>query len=454
MSFNELFGSIPKGWESTTLGILTQKDGGSIQTGPFGSQLHAADYVDDGIPSIMPKNITIDGVDDSDIARVKPSDIQRLSKYTVAVGDIVYSRRGDVEKCSLITEKENGWLCGTGSLRVRVNDQRVTSEFLHAYLCHPKVREWIVRHAVGATMPNLNTSILSSLPVLVPSEREVEQITKIWTCLSKKLIVNSKTNQTLESMAQAIFKSWFVDFDPVKAKMRGEQPAGMDETIAALFPDKLVESELGMIPEGWNIQSTESLFEVKDGTHDSPQKSDKGYYLVTSKHITKGKIDISSAYLISQTDFEKVNQRSKVETFDILLTMIGTVGEVVIVYDNPVEFAIKNVGLFKTSQRSELVWLFYWHLQSFKMKNYLEVRMAGTTQQYLTLKSLRTIPVILPSDELLGRFNEVVAPLMEKIFDYHKQNQTLSNLRDTLLPKLLSGELSLDQAQDLAELLP
>ncbi|EGQ9185182.1 restriction endonuclease subunit S [Vibrio parahaemolyticus] len=296
----------------------------------------------------------------------------------------------------------------------------------------------------GSGQPLLNQATLNAVECEVPNNSSIRAlIGNVLNDYDKKIKLNAATNQTLEEMAQAIFKSWFVDFDPVKAKMNGEQPEGMDAATASLFPEKLVESDFGLIPDGWEIHKTQDLFDVKDGTHDSPKKAEEGHYLVTSKHITSGKIDTSSAYLISDADFEKVNQRSKVDTFDILLTMIGTVGEVVVVYDNPVEFAIKNVGLFKTSQRPELVWLFYWHLQSFKMKHYLEVRMAGTTQQYLTLKTLRTIPVVLPSEELLSKFNEVMSPLMEKISDNHKQNQTLSNLRDTLLPKLLSGEIEL-----------
>ncbi|HCG5527875.1 TPA: restriction endonuclease subunit S [Vibrio parahaemolyticus] len=320
----------------------------------------------------------------------------------------------------------------------------VHPEFVGYYFRSPRFRTNMLAFSTLSTRASLNNDMITRLTLPLPPIDIQKKIAKILKCLDDKVSVNSKMNQTLEEMAQAIFKSWFVDFDPVKAKMNGQLPEGMDEATASLFPEKLVESELGLIPEGWEIHNTQDLFEVKDGTHDSPKKAEKGHYLVTSKHITKGKIDTSSAYLISDADFDKVNQRSKVDTFDILLTMIGTVGEVVVVYDNPVGFAIKNVGLFKTSQRPELVWLFYWHLQSFKMKHYLEVRMAGTTQQYLTLKTLRTIPVVLPSSELLAKFNEVMSPLMEKISDNHKQNQTLSNLRDTLLPKLLSGEIELD----------
>ena len=125
---------LPESWQLTTLGELLDKTGGSVQTGPFGSQLHAADYVDVGIPSVMPKNISVEGIDSSDIAQVSEEDIKRLSKYRLAEGDIVYSRRGDVEKCTLVGVREHGWLCGTGCLRVRLGkSDEISSVFLHAY---------------------------------------------------------------------------------------------------------------------------------------------------------------------------------------------------------------------------------------------------------------------------------------------------------------------------------
>ena len=330
-----------------------------------------------------------------------------------------------------------------------LNKSVVSVKWLYFRIKH--VTAELQKMSVGTATKFLTKKILDSYEVDLPPYDEQERQAKILWDLQNKIELNTQVNQTLEEMAQAIFKSWFVDFDPVKAKMNGEQPEGMDEATAALFPDKLVESELGLIPEGWQIRCTQDLFEVKDGTHDSPKQAELGHYLVTSKHITKGKIDTSSAYLISDDDFEKVNQRSKVDTFDILLTMIGTVGQVVVVYDNPVEFAIKNIGLFKTSQKPELVWLFYWHLQSSSMKNYLQVRMAGTTQQYLTLKTLRSIPILIPSDKILKKFNEQVSPLMALISGNHNQNETLSDLRDTLLPKLLSGEIELEKTEELAE---
>ena len=196
----------PASWKITTLGQICKETGGSIQTGPFGSQLHASDYVEDGIPSVMPKNISIEKILDDDIARVSVEDVNRLSKHKLQMGDIVYSRRGDVEKCVLVSEKEDGWLCGTGCIKVRIGPVGdISAKYIHAFLSHPEVRRWISQHAVGATMPNLNTSILSSVPVYLPPKELQSFIANSWFGFNQKLLVNAGINNTLENIAQAIF---------------------------------------------------------------------------------------------------------------------------------------------------------------------------------------------------------------------------------------------------------
>lgn len=162
-------GSIPSGWTATTLGESCESGGGNIQTGPFGTQLHASDYVSEGIPSIMPSDLRDNRIDSTSISRILESDAVRLGVYRVQPGDVVYSRRGDVERRSLIRHSESGWLCGTGCLRVRFGPQGLNPFFGAAYLGTAESRAWVVRHAVGATMPNLNTSILGALPLIVPS---------------------------------------------------------------------------------------------------------------------------------------------------------------------------------------------------------------------------------------------------------------------------------------------
>jgi type I restriction enzyme S subunit len=137
MSVDELFGELPQGWRYSTLGEVCKRGGGGVQTGPFGSQLHKADYVPVGIPSIMPQNIGDNRISEEGIARITPEDAQRLSRYLVRPGDIVYSRRGDVEKRALIRGAEDGWLCGTGCLRVRLGEHGPNPSYASFYLGHP-----------------------------------------------------------------------------------------------------------------------------------------------------------------------------------------------------------------------------------------------------------------------------------------------------------------------------
>jgi type I restriction enzyme S subunit len=226
MAGEELVGPAPSGWKYKTLGAACEDGGGHIQTGPFGSQLHASDYVADGVPYIMPQNIGDNRIIEYGIARITPEDALRLSRYLVRTGDIVYSRRGDVERRALVRDREDGWLCGTGCLRIRLGERGADPRYASYYLGHPLVREWIVRHAHGATMPNLNTSILAACPFLEPPLAEQRAIAHILGTLDDKIELNRRMSETLEAMARRLFKSWFVDFDPVRAKMNLPSPSG------------------------------------------------------------------------------------------------------------------------------------------------------------------------------------------------------------------------------------
>ena len=260
-SSGDPFAALPRGWERSTLGAACERGGGNIQTGPFGSQLHASDYRPVGIPSIMPQNLGDNRVIADGIARIGDSDLSRLQRYLVREGDIVYSRRGDVEKRALIRSREDGWLCGTGCLRLRLGKNGADPRYASYYLGHPAVREWIVRHAHGATMPNLNTAILSACPFVAPPIPEQRAIAHILGTLDDKIEMNRRMNATLQAMARALFRSWFVDFDPVRAKMEGRD-AGLPKEVADLFPDRLVDSEW----VSWCYQNLEHIRDISGGS--------------------------------------------------------------------------------------------------------------------------------------------------------------------------------------------
>lgn len=182
---------------------------------------------------------------------------------------------------------------------------------------------------------------------------------------------------------------------------------------------------LGEIPSSWHISTAEKFcLKVADGTHATPKPVLNGRYLVTSKHIKSGKVDLSSAYQISQDDFDEVNKRSKVDRWDVIFSMIGTVGEIALIDKEP-SFAIKNVGLFKCGHEHKAKWLFYF-LRGKIGQGEIQRRMNGTTQSYVTLGDLRSFPVIIPSstDELKA-IVAVLSSLDDKIELLREQNKTL-----------------------------
>lgn len=193
-------GGVPKGWEMSTLGAICELNGGAIQTGPFGSQLHASDYVAIGVPVVMPKDISVRRVDATTAARIRPEDADRLMRHQLRGGDILFSRRGDVEKHALIGERERGWLCGTGCLLVRPGTRRKVSGYLSRSLDLLQTKKWLTQHAVGATMPNLNTGILSGVPVLLPSDEVLAAFEQVASAFDEHISENNATAKTLTEL--------------------------------------------------------------------------------------------------------------------------------------------------------------------------------------------------------------------------------------------------------------
>ena len=197
-------GWVPKGWRMSHLADLTSTHHGSIQTGPFGSQLHASDYVDSGVPVVMPKDIKDRRVMTDSVARVSQENADRLSRHKLIAGDIVFSRRGDVERHALITQREAGWLCGTGCLLLRPGKSWRSSTFLSMALDAAQARTWLVQHAVGATMPNINTGILGSVPVLLPPDALLSAFEDVVSATELQRSHNSSTAETLSTLRDTL----------------------------------------------------------------------------------------------------------------------------------------------------------------------------------------------------------------------------------------------------------
>ena len=468
-------------WEKSTLGDACYKSGGSIQTGPFGSQLHKSDYVPFGIPSIMPVNIGDNRIVIDGIARISVEDAKRLSRYLVRKGDIVYSRRGDVERRAIIRDNEDGWLCGTGCLRVRFGNGIVDPLFASYQLGTSEARGWIVRHAIGATMPNLNTEILSALPFVIPPIEVQKRIADILSSLDDKIEVNRKINQTLEAMAQAMFKSWFVDFEPVMAKIEAKA-AGHDPELAAmsaisgktaaelattpksqydelahtasLFPDDFEDSELGEIPKGWKVINFGSMIESNIG-------GDWGNDTPTDSYTEKVKIlrgtdlpDVFSGVdsrvpvrFVEKRKFEK----RKLCDGDIVIEISGgskdqPTGRSLYITQKIINRLDENVEPASFCRRfrpvnNEIGLILAIHLLKIytEGKTWLYQNQSTGISNFQTNTFLEREPVVLPGTAIVNSFYHKVRPLFDLI--HSSENIRLSELRDTLLPKLLSGEL-------------
>ena len=180
----------------------------------------------------------------------------------------------------------------------------------------------------------------------------------------------------------------------------------------------------------WKEHELGKIVDVRDGTHDSPKEKSEGKYLITSRHIKNGKIDLSKAYKISFEDFEQVNKRSKVDKWDILFSMIGTVGEIALIDFEP-DFAIKNIGLFKTGDENLAKWIIY-YLKSTEAQNEIFASLKGSTQQYITLGDLRKFPILLPPLPEQKAIASVLSSLDDKTNLLHRQNKTLEATAETL----------------------
>lgn len=475
MSSESLF-ALHQGWEVLPLGEVCRRGGGNVQTGPFGSQLHASDYVSEGIPSVMPQNIGDNKILDTGIARITKEDAERLSKYRVREGDIVYSRRGDVERRALVRKTEDGWLCGTGCLRIRFGDGIVYPRYAAHYLGHPSVREWIVRHAHGATMPNLNTTILSELPFVLPPWNVQVLIGDAIEAYDEKLDLNHRVNQTLEAMAQAIFKSWFVDFDPVKAKIAaiqegrdplraamtaisGKPDAELDTLLpeqyaqlsatSALFPDEMEDSELGDIPKGWAVAHIQDVVEgVYDGPHATPPEATEGAVFLGIRNMTGTSLDMSDVRHIAEADWAQWTRRIEPRAGDIVFSYEATLGYFALLPSGLRCCLGRRLALIRPRVEQGFGSFWFHQFVAPPFQRFLEKHtIPGATVNRIALKDFPSFPVLKPATAIQSSFCERVDSIWSLIHSNQTQSERLEKLRDTLLPKLLSGELQVHSAE-------
>ena len=191
---------IPRTWKQAILGDLCRTQGGLIQTGPFGSQLHKADYQESGIPVVNPTHLHHGKIEHGNIPRVSEEDARRLARHQLSANDFIFARRGQIGRMALVADEEEGWLCGTGCFLVRMDQPFIDNRFLSHQFAHEPLVAWLNTHASGAIMPNLNNAVLRRIPVFYPHLDEQRQIADILDCIDSKIDLHIRKRSALEEL--------------------------------------------------------------------------------------------------------------------------------------------------------------------------------------------------------------------------------------------------------------
>ena len=400
-------------WEKVKLGDISA----NIQTGPFGSQLHQHDYSEVGTPVVMPKDLIGGKISEQSIARVSQDHVQRLNRHIIQKGDILYSRRGDVGRCAIASDHETGWLCGTGCLRVTTDTTIADSKFVFYQLQQPEVVGWVEKHAVGATMLNLNTTILSNIPLLLPPIETQRRIADILSAYDDLIENNRKQIKLLEEAAQRLYKEWFVDL----------RFPGHEHT-------KIVDG----VPEGWEKSTVAAVSSIlRRGI--SPRYNENGKFVVINQKCIRQTV----------VSFDESRRQEKLYPEDLNLqdsdtvicsTGAGTLGRVGQIFGNYPDTTLdSHVTLVRAMEGFGKQYLF----QSLNSRQtYLMGMGKGSTNQLeLSRGTIQDLDIYIPSKKVLNQFEQVAQPIHDKISVISKSILQLQTARDHLLPKLMNGEV-------------
>ena len=295
----------------------------------------------------------------------------------------------------------------------------------------------------GSAQPSLNRNFIYSMPLRVPGRDEQDRLVEMLRSLDDRITLLRETNATLEAIAQTLFKSWFVDFDPVRAKLEGRTPEGMDEATAALFPDGFQESELGLVPRGWNVGRVAELGEVICGK--TPPTAQSENYGEDIPFITIPDMHNLLAVTVTGRSLSQLGADTQKKKYlppgSVCVSCIATPGLVVrVTAESQTNQQINSVVPFPKWGNAFPLFLLRRIGDAVRMRG-----SGGSVFHNLSKSGFESIKILMTDEELAQAFESAVAPLVDKIISNQKQAQTLATLRDTLLPRLISGQLRLPE---------
>lgn len=380
-----------------------------IQTGPFGSQLHKEDYVDIGTPIVTVEHLGRKRFSEQNLPCVSAQDKERLSKYILQEGDIVFSRVGSVDRCSYVSKEYAGWMFSGRCLRVRPNAD-IDSQFLYYYFTLETTKQFVRGIATGATMPSINTKFMGEVPVVYPSIEIQRKIAGILSAIDNKIDVNNAINENLQEQARSIFQSWFIDYEPFGVSAPSDWCLSTLGRIAVMKTDSWSPAKNpDVVVEHYSIPAYDEqhypVFEIASGI-----KSNK--YFLTSDSVMISKLN---------PDTKRIWRPMCLSGHPVCST----------------EFIVYEAK--KKGQRDYI----YSLIDSVPFFNHLCSHTTGSTnsRQRATPKSTLDFALCLPPDSVIEDFCQIVTPMYDLIASNVVENQSLAKARNNLLPRLMSGEL-------------
>ena len=409
-----------------------------LKTGPFGTQFSASEYVLEGTPVINVKNIGYGDIITAGLEYVGISTVERLAEHKLREGDIVFGRKGSVDRHCLITKGQDGWMQGSDCIRVRFTDSFVLPDFVSYYLLTDAVKAKINNSAVGSTMASLNTDILGDIEINLPSHDEQSKIAATLSAIDRKIRNNNSINDYLEEMAKALYDYWFVQFD-----FPNENGKPYKSSVG-----KMVNANGHIIPEGWTFCKVQDIISnictglnprdnFKLGTGDIK-------YITVKNLTTNGTLDFTGCDTSDESARAIVHNRSDIQIGDILFASIAPLGRCYLIQSEPTDWDI-NESVFSIRANTDIVTpsFLYLYFMSDAFIKQATSNSTGSIFKGIRINTLLETELCVPPLSVILKFEERLASTFPLKSKNYEEIQRLSNLRDWLLPMLMNGQATI-----------
>jgi type I restriction enzyme S subunit len=426
-------------WRNTTVREICWK----VFSGGTPTSTNSAFYDGGSIPWLRTKEVNYSRICGTE-EHITELGFQNSSVKLVPVNSVIVAMYGNGDTAGRVAINEVPLTTNQACCNLVIDENQADYRFVYYYLMGQY--KALVDLKNGGSQQNLNCQLIKAFPIALPNVVEQRDISVLLESLDDRITLLRETNATLEAIAQALFKSWFVDFDAVRAKMEGRAPEGMDEATAALFPDGLDESALGAGPKGWTYSALASVCSyLSRGI--SPKYTEDGGVLVLNQKCVRGfSVDYSKGRRHDPSQ-RKIDGRS-LAVGDVLVnsTGVGKLGRVAQVLTLS-ESAIVDSHVTVVRAGDRMTWTYLGQWMASKQPEIEAMGEGSTGQTELSRAKLGELPILVPSGQVLAAFDSVVASLKQRVSLNETQAQTLATPCDILLPRLIFGQLRLPAQQ-------